>query len=82
MRPTERQYEAFILRCGGLKWWEVAERMMLRAPNNAAKLGIKAARTLLEAPPSPAIASDRALALYNFPKIAAAIAKERKKEEA
>jgi hypothetical protein len=74
VRPTERQYEAFILRCCGLTYREIGERMFISA-GHAWDYANDAAVKLLRSPPSPAIASDRALALHNFPKLAAELEK-------
>jgi DNA-directed RNA polymerase specialized sigma24 family protein len=73
--PTARQYEAFILRCCGLRYREIGERMFISS-GHACDYANDAARKLLAAPPTPANASDRALALHNFPHILARLLEE------
>lgn len=66
MNPTPRQYEAFFLRCSGLKWAEIAKRMGIH-DGLACRLGQGAARRLIQSPASP----NRVMALECFPKLAA-----------
>jgi hypothetical protein len=68
-KPTPRQLEAFSLRCQGLKYADVALQLGV-TEKTALLLAQAAASRLILAEPSPAIASNRALALTYFPKIA------------
>lgn len=70
MKPTPRQIEAFLLRCTGMTYREVASQMTI-SEKSAALLAYGAAGRLIMLPPSPAIAANRTLAFRHFPRIAA-----------